>query len=146
MKLSALFSKIRTFMGGFILSSLIVGFLCISFVHNMSAHAGMDMSHVVHTNASTITGICCDAGANNHMELWKSTLVGILETIQSLFVLVVFAFVAKVAFAELFGVPRPFINFFSLRYRQYTREHPDIGLFNSLRLAFAKGILNPKLF
>jgi hypothetical protein len=133
-------------MGAFILSSLLIGFLCISFVHNVSTHTGMDMSHAVHTNSSVIVTNCCDGGASNHMELWKSTLVGIFETVQSLLVLFAVSFVAAAAFSELFGAPRLSVNLFSLRYRQYTREHPDIALFNPLRLALARGILNPKLF
>ena len=132
-------------MGGCALTSLIVGFLCISVVHNMSAHRGMEMSHTTYTNSSAIASTCCGAETTNHMELWKSTLVGILETIQLLLVLVASALVANVTLAELFGVPRSLINLFSLRYRHYTREHPDITLFNPLRLAFARGILNPKL-
>ena len=106
----------------------------------------MDMLHTVHTHSSAIASSCCDTGVGDHMELWKSTLLGILETIQSLLVLVAFAFVAKVVFAELFGTPRRDRDFLYTRYRQYVREHPDIGLCNPLRLAFARGILNPKLF
>jgi hypothetical protein len=146
MKLSAPLSRLRSAMGAFILSSLLIGFLCISCVHSVSAHAGMDMSHSVNTNSSVIVTNCCDGSASNHMELWKSTLVGIFETVQSLLVLFVVSYVATVAFSELFNTPRLSINLFAVRFRQYAREHPNIGLFDPLRLALARGILNPKLF
>ena len=142
MKLSAPLSKIRTALGGFVLTSLMVGFLCISFVHSASAHMGM--SHALHNSSSATLSACCDAGASNHMELWKSTLVGITEHPQSLFAL--FAFVASFTFADFFKTPRLDTNFLFFKYKQYAKEHPDIGLFNPLRLALARGILNPKLF
>lgn len=144
MKLSASLSKLRTALGGFVLTSLMVGFLCISFVHSISAHRGM--SHAVHTSSSAMLSTCCDAGVSDHMELWKSTLVGIPENLQSLFVLFAFALVASFTFSDFFRTPRFDTNFLFSRYRQYAREHPDIGLFDPLRLAFARGILNPKLF
>lgn len=146
MKLFAPSSRIYTAVGSFVLLSLIVGLLCVSFVHTISAHADMEMSHATHKNSSVTLNACCDAGASDHMELWKGTLVGITNNLQSLFVLFAFSFVTVLAFSKLFSASRIGVNLLSLRYRQYTRDHPDIGLFNSLRLAFARGILNPKLF
>ena len=146
MKFSAPFSRIRTFMSSFVLSSILVGFLCISFVHTISAHAGMDMSHTAHTNASTIVANCCDTRTSNHMELWKDTLVGIFETALSLLALFIVGYVATIAVSALFNTPCLAINLFALRFRQYAREHPNISLFNPLRQALSQGILNPKLY
>ncbi len=147
MKLSASLSKIRTAMGGFVLTSLMVGFLCISFVHNISAHAGMGMSHSIHNTSSATVKSCCDAGVYDHMELWKSTLVGIPQSIQyPLALFIAITFVGAFTFSELFGTQRIDIHLFALRYRQYVRHHPDSKTFNPLLLAFSNGILNPKLY
>lgn len=146
MKLSVSLSKIRTTMSSLALVSILVGFVCVSFVHNMSAHSGMDMSQSAHTNSSKIVTNCCDGGAANHMELWKSTLVGIFETVQFLLTLLVVDYVATVVFSTLFNTPRLSVNLFALRYKKYARAHPNIGLFDPLRLALAQGILNPKLY
>ena len=148
MKLFTQFSNIRIVISGVILSSLVVGFFCISFMHTMSGHAGMNMSHLAPIGgvAPVVASPCCGKETGNHMELWKTTLVGIVETVQFLLVLFTVGLVATIAVAKLFGTPRLYINLFAARFRQYAREHPSIGLFDPNRLALAGGILNPKLY
>ncbi len=136
---------IRTAMGGFVLSSLIVGFLCTSFIHVTPAHADMG-SHTAHKASSATLNACCDVGVNDHMELWKSTLVGIPQGFQDLLVLIVLAVATSVVFADFLAIPRLDTNIIFYRYQQYAREHPDMALFDPLRLAFARGILHPKTF
>ncbi len=138
---------LKTILGGSVLLSLVVGFLCISFVHAMPAHAAMDMSSM-HSHAEHTASLnnCCDTGVNDHMELWKSTFVGIPQTLQQLMALVAVALFVTFTLADFFPVPRPNENLLSVRFRQYAREHPDIPTYNSLRLAFARGILHPKTY
>lgn len=140
-------SLLKTVVGGSVLFSLIVGFLCISFVHAVPAHAAMDMgsmhSHDEHTAS---LNNCCDSGTSDHMELWKSTFVGIPQNLQELMALVAVALFVTLALADFFPSPRLNENLLSIRFRQYTRDHPDIPTYNSLRLAFARGILHPKTF
>lgn len=145
MKVFFLPSRIQTLLGGSVLLSLVVGFLCISFVHSTPAHVGI-ASHGVHKSFSATLYSCCDAGVNDHMELWKSTLVGIPQNLQNLFALFTVSLVAGFTFLTFLNVPRTDGNIFAIRYRQYTRAHPDISLFDSLRLAYSQGILNPKLY
>lgn len=135
-------SRINTFLSEVLLASLIVGFLCISLVHTTSAHADMGAMH--HTGQSATLNGCCDAGVSDHMELWKSTLVGIPQGFQDVLVLIAFAISATFLFSDFFATPRLNPNFLFLRYKQYAREHPNIRVFDALRLAFAKGLLNPK--
>ncbi len=146
MKLFASSSRIQSILGGFVLMSLIVGFLCISFIHATSVHAVNGSGHAVHTSHDASLTNCCDAGVNDHMELWKSTLVGIPQGFQDLLVLIVLAVATSFAFAGFFAVPRLDTNVLFYRYRQYAREHPDILAYSHLRLAFARGILHPKTF
>ena len=79
------------------------------------------------------------------MEVWKSTFVGIFQSFEILIALVAVAFVT-LSFSDLFRLSRFTPDTLAIRYRQYAREHPDITAFQPLRLAFARGILNPKLF
>ena len=84
-------------------------------------------------------------GAGDHMELWKSTLVGIPQNIQSLLALFAVVLVAF-TFSDFFKLSRHTDVVLALKFRQYAREHPDMRLFNPLTLAFARGLLHPKTF
>ena len=138
--------QLRTTLGSTILTSLVVGFLCISFIHTVpTAHAGMTDGHSAHKVAGAGVPTCCDIGATDHMELWKSTLVGILENIQSLLALFAVVLVAF-TFSDFFKLPQLTDVVLALKFRQYAREHPNMRLFNPLTLAFARGILHSKTF
>lgn len=137
--------NLKRLAGMLILGSLTVGLLCISFIHPTVAHADMG-SHASHKASSVTLNPCCDVGVDDHMELWKSTLVGIPQSLQDILTLFAVSLVVAFAFSEFFVTPRIDVNLFAVRYRQYTREHPDIALFDPFRLAFARGILHGKAF
>ncbi len=139
-------NQLKTILGGSVLLSLIVGFLCISFIHALPVHAGAGSGHVIYTSHQASVKNCCDAGVSDHMELWKSTLVGIPQSFQELLVLIVLAVATSFAFAGFLAIPRLDTNILFYRYRQYAREHPELLTYNPLRLAFARGILHPKTF
>lgn len=140
------FESFKTALGGFTLVSLIVGFLCIAFVHAAPAHAATHSEHHVHASQNQIVDACCSAEVSSHMELWKGTLTGILQNFEVALALILLT--ASVGFlpSDFFATPHLTTNVLYSRYRQYTRTHPDVGVFNILRLALAKGLLNPKLF
>lgn len=137
---------LKTILGGLVLFSLIVGFLCISFIHAFPVHAGAGLCDATHTSHEASLKNCCDVGVTDHMELWKNTLVGIPQSFQDLLVLIVLAVATSFAFAGFLEIPRLDTNILFYRYRQYTREHPNILSYNHLRLAFARGILHAKTF
>lgn len=139
--------SLKTVLGGFVLLSFIVGFLCISFVHSISSHADMGGMHtMLHTTqTATLNGCCGNPSTSDHMEAWKSTFVGIPQVFQDILTLIVISIVAF-GFSDFFATPRLNPNFLFLRFKQYAREHPNIRVFDALRLAFAQGILNPKLY
>ena len=137
----------KTVLSGAVLLSFVVGFLCIGFIQATPAHASMDMgAKPNHTQQSGAFNNCCDTGASDHMELWKSTFEGIPVSLQQFLTLVAVAIFAAFTFKDFFSAPRLDINFLFTRFRQYAREHPDIQTYNALRLAFASGILHPKTF
>ncbi len=143
--LSVFTSQILTIVSGTILSSLIVGFLCISFIHATPAHADMG-THSSHKASSAILNSCCDVGVNDHMELWKSTLVGIPQSFQDFLALLFIGVAVAFVFSDFFAIPKLNLNVFALRYKQYAREHPNVSIYNPLRLAFARGILHSKTY
>lgn len=137
---------LKRFVCGLILSAFTIGFLCTSFAHVISGHSNMDGMQMMHHTSQTVTlNGCCGADTSDHMELWKSTFVGIPQVFQDLLALIVISIVAF-GFSDFFTTPRLNLNLFFLRFKQYAREHPNIRVFDALRLAFAQGILNPKLY
>ncbi len=138
--------RIKTLFSETILASLIVGFLCVSFAHIMPAHADMgEMS--THTSHGVSLNNCCDTGLSDHMELWKSTFVGIPQSLLGqLMALMAVVLLVTFTLADFFPTPRLSENLLSIRFRQYAREHPELHTYNPLRLAFARGILHPKTF
>ena len=107
-------NRIKTVLGGSVLISLIVGFLCISFIHATPVHAGNGSGHIAHTSHEVSLKNCCDAGVSDHMELWKSTFVGIPQTLQQLMALVAVALFVTFTLADFFPVPRPNENLLSV--------------------------------
>jgi hypothetical protein len=137
--------KIKTLFSEVILTSLIVGFLCISFAHIMPAHADMSAMST-HASHDASLSSCCETGGSDHMELWKSTFVGIPQSSQDIFALLIISLAATFVLSDFFPLPKPSLTLIALRYRQYAREHPELLTYNPLRLAFARGILHPKTF
>lgn len=136
----------KSFLSASVLMTLIGGFLCISFIHATPVHAGAGSDHVTHTSHGASVKNCCDVGVSDHMELWKSTLVGIPQGFQNLLMLFVLAVTTSFSFAGFLAIPRLDTKLLFYRYRQYAREHPDIVTYNHLRLAFARGVLHSKSF
>lgn len=143
--------KFKRFLGGAILSSLLFGFLCISFINILPTHAmtmadmGLMSSHIDHGDHKSALNNCCDTSINDHMELWKNTFVGIPQSLEQLLTLVVVLF-ATLTFSDFISPSRRRINFIFRRFLQYARAHPNISTYNPLRLAFSQGILHPKTF
>jgi hypothetical protein len=81
-----------------------------------------------------------------HMSSANSILVSVLPSTTSSFLvfLLLLAFTA-VFLNRIFGNTAPKKNE-EPRYLYYTRDNPDLALFDHLKLAFARGILNPKIY
>ena len=138
-------NRIRTLFGVAIFISLVVSFLCISFAHVMPVHGNM-FERSIHTSHLASVNNCCDVGMSDHMELWKSTLVGIPQGFKDFLALIILAVATRLVFSDFFTTPRHNTKVFFHRYRQYARAHPEIQTYNPLRHAFARGILHPKTY
>ncbi len=140
--------SLKTTMGVVLFVSFAVGFLCVSLVHLIPTYVDMGMGsmHTMHHTSQPMTfSGCCDAQTTDHMDVWKGTLVGIPQGFTDLLGLIVFATAATLfVFSDVFATRRLVANVLFLRYRHYTRAHPDFRTYDALCLAFARGILHPK--
>lgn len=88
---------------------------------------------------------CCNAGISHHFDSWKNVLVAVPEKIRDGFILLVLALALAVSFTSpIFRYRPPDPRLTAMRL--YARQNPDFTLFNCLRLVFARGILNPKIY
>ena len=125
-----------------VLMSLIVGFVCISFVHVFATdHINTELAHTQHTKVSggIMMHSCCEASASDHLEFWKTISVSTIQYLLMLTVLgaaLVWSWSSKLRLSGL-------ISNSSLCY-----YHRRIGgsLADPYRLAISQGILNPKIF
>lgn len=137
---------LKAYFGSFVLASLLISFLCISLLHTFSKmHFGMESEYMIHQSGDVTMHACCNSDVTDHIEFWKNIGMGIPPEIQQILILLAVVLIA-VSFSDLFGIKRNYTDLLTLQLRYYTRDHPNWTLFDHLRLAFSRGILNPKLF
>lgn len=124
-----------------ILGAFIFGFICTGMASHTSVHGGKNAVMM------TLMGqqeACCNTTISKNVELWKGTLLVLPHGMRDSFILLALSFVVTFAFSRL-----PFQSSqdsILASYRYYERNKPDIPTFNHLKLAFARGILNPKIY
>lgn len=121
---------------------LLFGFFCVDMFYKTSVDA-----HT--TNALTISeqvlSECCNTLLPGHLDTWKNTFLSITQDLGGSLLMLAISFIVAVAFSR----KPPAIKLLDagyMRYRSYLKQHPNSKTFSSLRLAFSKGILNPKLY
>ena len=126
-----------------ILGVLTFGFICTGMASHASMHGtDMDSPEVVMSGANQQE--CCNTGISKNIESWKSTLLVAPRAVKD-GLLLLLGLATAFAFMGLRFIHNP-DNREQLSYRFYIRDNPDLILFNHLKLAFARGILNPKLY
>lgn len=90
-------------------------------------------------------GLCCGMAVSAHVELWKGILLALpYEAQHSLRALVLWLAVFLIV---LHVLPRStFVSPKILPYVLYARRYRSLRIFNYLTLAFARGVLHPKLY
>lgn len=120
---------------------LTLGFACTGTIgHTSTYNAPMNSAMVMSIDNQE----CCNAGISKHIESWKRALLlpprEVRDALLSLALALVAAFVSACRRVHFFNDRR------QLFYGLYTRDNPDLTLFNHLKLAFARGVLNPKIY
>ena len=122
---------------------LLAGFSCATvFDHTAMPDMLSDSVVVVSWNGEYA---CCYLGISGYLELWKNVLLVGPRDLRDELLLLIAGLAAPLAFG-LFQFRNSFNNPPFLSYKLYTRDNPELALFNQLKLAFARGILNPKIY
>lgn len=129
-----------------ILSVLTFGFVCTGMANHTSMH-NMDMNPTRVTMSSANQQECCNTSISKNIDSWKNIILTAPDKMRDSLALLV------LGLALIFGY-----SWLSLRNRHpsmepdvgrlclYIRQNPDLILFNHLKIAFARGILNPKIY
>lgn len=123
------------------IGALVFGFFCLGIFTKTS----MQMPAMNGASISTSKeSSCCSSSISHHFDISKSTLA-LPQSLRDSLLWLALGLVLVLGFSRL-----PFQNFSTnpklLSYRLYERQNPDLPLFNHLKLAFARGILNPKIY
>lgn len=124
--------------------ALLFGFFCTGMFHkNTMPMEGMG-------NTSAVVAIageqhCCGSTMSQHMESWKNTFLAAPQLIRGNLILSLLGLLLTSVFIRL-TTRFALADQQTLNYRFYIRDNPNLALFSHLRLAFARGILNPKIY
>lgn len=122
---------------------LMFGFLCTGIF----SKASMDMSAMDMGVMTSHDQPCCTLGAGHHIDMWKNIILVNPDKMRDAWTLFMLglALIFAYSWVSLWN-RRPSPDLDIGRLRLYIREHPDLLLFNHLKLAFTRGILNPKIY
>ncbi len=124
-----------------IFGMMFFGFFCMgmgTYINGMSS----DGNQVSLQNSQ----LCC-SGKNiiSHINIWKNTSLALPQR-ENVFLLFV-AFLATLAFTFYQKVSlQEIIHKVSLYGILYNKQNPNILLFDNLRIAFAQGLLEPRIY
>ncbi len=125
--------------------TLLFGFLCVGMFYEKSMHMGISNTQTV--SSMTSEESCCGTTMSQHIESWRSTLLALPQgfrdslTLFALGLALVFAY-SLISFRDRY----PSFDSDAEGLRLYVQQNPDIAIFNQLKIAFARGILNPELY
>ncbi|OGZ02574.1 MAG: hypothetical protein A2946_01250 [Candidatus Liptonbacteria bacterium RIFCSPLOWO2_01_FULL_53_13] len=135
-------SMTRFFAIPIITGALIFGFVCPYMAHHISASAPRADSVVVAWGASYEK--CCSSGISKNVGQWKSILLAAPREARGGTILLILGLAIAFALSN-FRLRHNSKNDL-LSYMPYARDNPDFLLFNHLKISFARGILNPKIY
>ena len=125
------------------ISMLLFGFLCAGMFSGASMNAAMDMG----VTSSWYNQQCCSLGVGHNVDSWKNIILIIPNKMRSILDLLALGSALIIGCALVSLRNRQLSSNLGIgRLRIYLREHPNIALFNHLKLALARGVLNPKVF
>jgi hypothetical protein len=127
-----------------ILVVLIFGSICIGALSHASKHTLADSIGVT-ILMPTDNQECCKTSISEHIQSWKSTILILPSEARNGLILLLLELATTFAFVGVwfkYGLD----DYKQLSFKFYERGNPERALFNELKLAFARGILNPKIY
>ncbi|OHA63413.1 MAG: hypothetical protein A2748_02535 [Candidatus Wildermuthbacteria bacterium RIFCSPHIGHO2_01_FULL_45_20] len=127
-----------------IFTVLVFGFACVGMFQHTAA------SDVPTTNSRATLSVthsqeCCTASILEHIESWKDKLLSLPREAKDGLLLLLLALAIAFALGRFWMTRNP-NDYHLFSYRLYIKNNPDFALFNHLKLAFAQGVLNPKIY
>ncbi len=128
------------------LGVLTFGFVCTGMTSHVSMH-----DPAMNSVGATISGAdqqeCCNTSISKNIDTWKNIVLIVPDKMRdvSSLLLLGLALVLGYGWLSLWN-RRPPMDPDVEQLRLYIRQNPDLGFFNHLKLAFARGILNPKVY
>lgn len=128
------------------LGVLTFGFVCTGMASHTSMHDnGMNSIEVIISGANQQE--CCNTGISKNIDMWKNIVLTVPDKTRDTLALLALGLTLILGHSlVLLWNRRPPIEPDICRLRLYIRHNPDLLLFNHLKLAFARGILNPKIY
>jgi len=125
------------------ITALVFGFMCVGMFHTTSTTMeGMAITPEVSLKSKQT---CCGGTMSEHVQSWTSTFLTTSQNLRNDLALLALGPLLVLVFA------RSRFSFAStdqllISSKLYLRQRPNLIIFNPLRLAFARGILHPKLY
>ena len=128
------------------LGVLTFGFVCTGMASHTSMH-DTAMNYVGVTISGADQQECCNTSISKNIDTWKNIVLTVPDKMRDVLSLLVFglAFVLGYGWLSLWN-RRPLRDPDVERLHLYIRQNPDLIFFNHLKLAYARGILNPKIY
>lgn len=123
------------------LGILLFGFLCTGIFHSGMRMSAMDMGSV----STQQDQQCCNLGPAHQFDTWKNVILVAPDKTRDTLIFLALGLI--LAFGYIWSSAlshKP--QFEPDTGRLYIKENPEFILFNHLRTAFARGILNPKIY
>lgn len=136
----------------------ILNFLLIFGISAFLAVGVFGMSHLSNdmemNDNGTMSGCLFDGRAEicpmtitEHLSRWQGMFTAIPQKADLLILLfAIISAVGVLAFSILKQNQLLLLKYFSDRWRLYLKQNPHLSLFDHLREAFSRGILNPKIY
>lgn len=130
-----------------IIGVLLFGFVCTG----MFSKTSISVSAIgISTISSKHQKQCCTAGVSSvskHIISWSDIALTQPNQLRDVWTLLLLSLTLIFGYSWIsFWNRRPPAELDIGRLCHYIRENPDIATFNHLKLAFARGILNPKIY
>jgi hypothetical protein len=125
------------------ITALVFGFMCVDMFHTTSTTMeGMVMTPEVSIKSEQT---CCGGTMSQHIQSWTNTFLTTSQDLRNNLALLALGLLIVLFFGRSrFSFDST--NQMLLSSRLYLRQRPNLIIFNPLRLAFARGILHPKLY
>lgn len=125
---------------------LLFGFSCTGVLSHSSTHSSVNSVGVA-TVMLTDNQECCNTSISKNIDTWKNIVLTVPDKVRDTLALLTLGLTLILGYSWVsFWNQRPPIEPDIGRLRLYIRHNPDLILFNHLKLAFARGILNPKIY